>query len=118
MVLSNKERLTINVTPRATENIINLMAEKKMDHHFLRIFVDGIGCSGPKYGLAFSEEPREGDVVVNSNGIRILTDSYSLVLLQGATIDFVDTPEGPDFCIDNPNETSGFACKSCSENCG
>jgi iron-sulfur cluster assembly protein len=111
------EQPTITITAQAVENILNLMAQKGLDSHYLRLFVEGIGCSGFQYGLAFSKEPRDGDVVVNSNGMRVLVDDYSLICLNGATVDYVETPEGADFVIDNPNETPGSACKSCS-GCG
>ena len=108
------EQPTIMVTKEAVESILNLMAERELDSHYLRLFVEGIGCSGFQYGLAFSEEPRDGDTVVNSNGIRVLMDPTRLVLLDGATVDYIDTPEGSDFQIDNPNEIPGSACDSCS----
>lgn len=94
----------VTVTTRAVDKILNLMAEKAMDGHYLRVFVDGMRCSGFKYGLAFSEEPRDDDKVIDANGIRVLVDNFSLVFLNGVIVDFVDTPQGPNFRIENPNE--------------
>ena len=117
MTWNVKEQPKITVTAQAVETVLNLMTERDLDSHYLRLFVEGIGCSGFQYGLAFSEEPRDGDTVLSSNGIRVLVDPTSLILLDGATVDYVDTPDGADFRIDNPNEMPGSACNSCS-GCG
>jgi iron-sulfur cluster assembly accessory protein len=114
---ANKQQ-TITVTAKAAETVLNLMAERELDGHYLRVFVAGFGCSGLEYGLAFSKEPRDGDTAFDSNGIRVLVDPTSLILLDGATVDYVDTPEGADFRIDNPNVTPISACDSCSGSCG
>ena len=117
MVLDLKKQPLITVTAKAAENILYLMAEQELDFHYLRLFGEGSGCSDFKYGMAFTREPRYGDTIVFSSGIRILVDTYSLILLQGMTIDFVETSEGFTFSIDNPSETPGSECISCSGNC-
>lgn len=111
------EESTIIITSKAVDKILSLMAERGVGDHYLRVFVDSLGCSGSQYGMAFSKEPRKGDVVVESNEIRVLVDPLSLMCLDGATVDYVDTPEGPNFRIDNPNEISGSACGSCGHDC-
>ena len=111
------EQPMVTVTASAVENILNLMTEKELDGYYLRLFVDGIGCSGYQCGLAFSEGAQEGDTVIDSNGLRVLVDPYSLSCLNGATIDYIDTPEGANFRIDNPN-TPDSACGSCGKGCG
>ena len=80
-VVEAKEAVTI--TSQAAENILNLMAEKELVGHSLRIYVAGIGCSGPQYGLAFDENPREDDNVIETAGLKILVDPNSLVYLEG-----------------------------------
>ncbi len=117
MTLNIKVRPTITVTAKAVENILNLMTERELDGHYLRLFVEGIGCSGPQFGLAFSKEPLYDDIVFDSNGIRTLVDPFSLVYLDGATVDYIDTPDGGDFVIDNPNLAPNSACNSCSKSC-
>ena len=107
------------VTAEAAERILSLMSERDMEDYYLRVFVDGLGCSGSQYGMAFSEKPLGDDTVVESNGVRVLLDPFSLMCLEGAKVDFVDLPEGPDFKIDNPNEVAGnSACSACSQSCG
>ena len=108
----------IVVTAAAAENILQMMTERDMSNHYLRVYVAGIGCSGPQYGLAFDKEARENDTVMRSDGLSILIDPNSLAFLEGATIDYVETPQGAGFKIENPNPLAGAACGSCSGSCG
>lgn len=98
------------VTPAATSIIKNLLQQRDIPNHALRVFVTGGGCSGMQYGMAFQEHADEGDTVVMSDDVRLLVDSASLVYLTGATIDYVDTLIGGGFRIDNPNAVSSCGC--------
>jgi iron-sulfur cluster assembly accessory protein len=108
----------ITVTAAAAENILQLMAERNLTEHYLRVYVAGIGCSGPQYGLAFDKEARENDTVIQSDGLSILIDPNSLAFLEGATIDYVQTPQGAGFKIENPNPLAAASCGTCSGSCG
>lgn len=100
----------LTVTPSAVGTIRNLLTQRNIPNHALRVFVSGGGCSGMQYGMAFEENARDFDKVVNVEGIRLLVDSTSLMYLQGATIDFVDSLMGGGFRIDNPNAVSTCGC--------
>jgi monothiol glutaredoxin len=54
-------------------------------------------------GLSVGPAPA-GAVVVESRGVRVALDRLSAGRAQGVVIDYVDTPQGPAFKIDNPNE--------------
>ena len=98
------------VTPAATAIIRNLLEQRNIPNHALRVFVTGGGCSGMQYGMAFQEDADEGDTVVMSDDVRLLVDPTSLVYLNGAVIDYVDTLIGGGFRIDNPNAASSCGC--------
>jgi iron-sulfur cluster assembly accessory protein len=108
----------ITITPQAAENVRQLLADKEMSDHYLRIYVAGIGCSGPQYGLALDQEQRESDTLVEMEDVRILVDANSLSFLEGATIDYAETPQGSGFKIDNPNPFAASACGTCGGGCG
>jgi len=76
------------------------------------VFVSGGGCSGMQYGMAFEESPKEFDKVVAMDGVSLIVDSTSLMYLQGATIDYVDSLMGGGFRIENPNAVSSCGCGS------
>jgi iron-sulfur cluster assembly accessory protein len=109
-VTTNTDILT--VTPSARAVIGNLLQQRNIPNHALRVFVTGGGCSGMQYGMAFEENGQEFDKVVEMDGIRILIDPTSMMYLKGATIDFVDSLIGGGFRIDNPNAASSCGCGS------
>lgn len=102
----------LTVTSSASTVIRNLLEQRHIPNHALRVFVTGGGCSGMQYGMAFEENSQEFDKVVEIDGIRLLIDPTSLMYLKGATIDFVDSLIGGGFRIDNPNAVSSCGCGS------
>lgn len=107
----NSSTAAITVTEAAATTVSNLLEQRNIPNHVLRVFVSGGGCSGMQYGMAFEEAPRDTDIVVSAeNGVRFVVDSTSIMYLQGATIDFVDSLMGGGFRIDNPNAVSSCGC--------
>jgi iron-sulfur cluster assembly protein len=102
----------VTVTPSALAVIQNLLQQRNIPNHALRVFVTGGGCSGLQYGMSFEQNAQEYDKVVAIDGVRILIDPTSLVYLQGAVIDFVDSLIGGGFRIENPNAVSSCGCGS------
>ena len=102
----------LSVSPAAVEVICNLLQQRNIPNHSLRVFVSGGGCSGMQYGMAFEESPKEFDKVVAMDGVSLIIDSTSLMYLQGATIDYVDSLMGGGFRIENPNAVSSCGCGS------
>ena len=108
----NVQETIMTVTPSAVGIIKNLLQERNIPNHALRVFVTGGGCSGMQYGMAFEQGSQDYDTVVAVDGVRLLVDPTSLVYLKGATIDFVDSLIGGGFRIDNPNAVSSCGCGS------
>ena len=101
----------ITLTESAAAKLDEIMKEKGIrDTHSLRVFVSGGGCSGLQYGMTFDPNPREVDTVLTQHGMRVVIDPQSLVYMDGSTIDFVDSPTGAGFHIENPNAVSSCGC--------
>jgi iron-sulfur cluster assembly accessory protein len=100
----------LTVTPAAVGVIRNLLQQRNIPNHSLRVFVTGGGCSGMQYGMSFEEKAQEFDKVVSVDGVSLLVDPTSLIYLKGVTIDFVDSLIGGGFRIDNPNAVSSCGC--------
>ena len=77
----------------------------------LRVGVKGGGCSGFQYQLAF-DELKDGDVVFESHGLKLLVDGPSLPYVDGSQIDYVDSLQGAGFQVSNPNVTAACGCGS------
>ena len=76
-----------------------------------RLLVSPGGCSG--YNAEFSAEavPQAGEEALEINGLRLFLAAQSRLLLDGVTIDFVDTPTQSGLTFANPNQAS-CACSS------
>lgn len=77
----------------------------------LRVGVKGGGCSGFQYQLAFDEQ-KDGDIVFESHGVKLLVDGPSLPYVDGSQIDYVDSLQGAGFQVVNPNVVAACGCGS------
>lgn len=101
---------TVFLTDSATSMVQNLLVQKEVPNHGLRVFVSGGGCSGMQYGMALEGEPRPYDHVIEQNGVKVFVDPTSMMYLAGATIDYVDSLMGGGFSVENPNAASSCGC--------
>ncbi len=108
--MPREETAVLSVTPTAAAKIRELLDQRNIPGHALRVFVAGGGCSGLQYGMAFEEQPQEYDTLVEAEGVRLIVDPTSVMYIGGSTIDFVDSLMGGGFRIDNPNAVSACGC--------
>jgi iron-sulfur cluster assembly accessory protein len=104
------EPAVLTITPIAASKVRELMAERQLEGYALRVFVQGGGCSGLSYGMAFEENIYPQDRVVESDGVRLVIDPTSLMYMAGSEIDYVDSLMGGGFAIHNPNAVSTCGC--------
>lgn len=102
----------INLTPKAIAAINKFIKGNDAPVAGLRIAITGGGCSGFQYNMRLESEPAEDDHVLEVGGITLLIDPLSAPLLNGVTVDFVDSLNGSGFKFENPNATSSCACGS------
>lgn len=76
----------------------------------LRVTVSGGGCSGFQYGMKLESSPAQDDVILDCGGVSVFIDPTSAPLLDGVTVDFLDSIEGSGFKFENPNAVSSCAC--------
>jgi iron-sulfur cluster assembly accessory protein len=105
--------MAVTVTERASTEIKNLLEENKTTSAALRVWVEGGGCSGLRYGMQIDDaEPEETDQVFESNGLKVFVDALSLQHMDGSSIDYVEDVLGGGFKIDNPNAAATCGCGS------
>jgi iron-sulfur cluster assembly protein len=100
----------ITLTELAASRLLDMLHEQDLPGHGLRVFVQGGGCAGLQYSMAFEETPKEDDVLVADKGVRLFVDPFSARFLEGARIDFQDSLMGAGFRVDNPNAVAVCAC--------
>src|SRR5438445_1066 len=103
----------ITITDKGAEKVQEFLRTQPSDIGMagLRVGVRGGGCSGFQYQLAFDEQ-REGDVVFESHGLKLLVDRESLQFVSGSTIDYEESLQGAGFKVSNPNVVAACGCGS------
>ena len=104
--------LTLTLPPKVTPRAFARLAEINATTgaaKALRIAVDGGGCSGFQYDIRL-DDPAADDLVLESDGQKVVVDSVSLPFLADAVIDFTEELIGARFTIAIPNATSSCGC--------
>ena len=100
----------INLTPAASEAVRRFIRGSESPVAGLRVFVSGGGCAGFKYGLRLEQSKDEDDFEFALAGITVLVDPMSRAMIEGLSVDFVDTLTRTGFKFDNPNASGGCSC--------
>ncbi len=101
----------VTVSNIAKEKIVELRSkEGKSENDGIRVAVEGGGCSGLMYNLAFDAEQQPTDHIFEDNGVKIFVDKKSLLYLMGTELDFSDGLNGKGFHFKNPNATRTCGC--------
>ena len=107
-----EQQTLITVTDKAADKARTILADRGVENGALRVFVVSGGCSGYSYGMAIARNVEEDDISIDVNGIKILVDSESAPLLDGAEVDYVEDLMKSGFTIFNPNAVKSCACGS------
>ena len=104
----------ITLTEKAIEKVKEFAAAMpEAEGKALRIAIQGVGCSGFAYAFTFDER-RDGDTVVDADGLTVVIDPASAPFLRGASVDYVDDHRGAGFTVDNPNTPAAMGGCNCS----
>lgn len=100
------------LTERAARQIKKIKEKENLDSElYLRVAVEGGGCSGLSYKLGFDIRTDE-DEIVHSQGIEVIIDPKHMMYLNGIEIDFPDGLDARGFIFDNPNASESCGCGS------
>lgn len=102
----------LTLTEAATRKLGEVLTQQSEQGQVfgLRVSVYKGGCSGYQYGMALAEKAEQGDWVGEFGGVRVVVDSESQPLLEGVSIDYVETLQASGFTISNPNAARGCGC--------
>ena len=101
----------ITVSEEAKQHALNLMKEEsKPEGTFIRVGVEGGGCSGLSYKLEFDHVMREGDQAFEDKGIKIVVDRKSFLYLVGTELQYTGGLNGKGFVFNTPNASRTCGC--------
>jgi iron-sulfur cluster assembly protein len=101
----------ITVSDNAKQRAIDLIRdEHKPQDSFIRVGVEGGGCSGLSYKLEFDNIIKAGDQVFEDKGIKIVVDKKSFLYLVGTELDYSGGLNGKGFVFINPNASRTCGC--------
>lgn len=101
----------IKVKDSARDKIRELLdAEGKTMDSFIRVGVQGGGCSGLMYNLEFDTEMQDEDKLIEDNEVKVVVDKKSVLYLAGTELDFSGGLNGKGFTFINPNASRTCGC--------
>src|ERR1700742_2164848 len=102
----------VQLTEKAVGKVKEIMSSQNPMPAGLRISGVGGGCSGFSYSMAFENQPNMLDKTYDYEGLKVFIDQASLLYLEGAKVDYVETLEGSGFKFENPQVKSTCGCGS------
>src|SRR5438445_5462606 len=102
----------VNLTANAIAKVKEIMAQQNPVPNGLRVGVVGGGCSGFQYSMSFENASGLMDKVYEFDGLKVFVDATSVMYLNGAVVDYVETLEGAGFKFENPNVKTTCGCGS------
>ena len=104
------QNASIFVTKNAVKRLKGVMKSDNKENYFLRMSVEGGGCSGMTYKMDFEGQKGDHDKEFQSNGLTIICDIKSWLYLKDIEIDYSDDLLNGGFKIKNPNAERTCGC--------
>lgn len=103
------ERL-IKLTAGAAKKVTSLLSRQGRSHGVLRVAIVGGGCSGLQYKMDLQDAPASRDILVETNGVKVVVDPKSALYVTGSELDYVDALQESGFKVKNPNAATSCSC--------
>ncbi len=101
--------MAVTLSPAAADRVRSFLAAR--GHGVgLRLGIKRTGCSGYAYVVNYAEDVGPGDTVFEDQGVKVVVDSGSLVLVDGTEVDFVKHGLNEAFKFRNPKARAECGC--------
>ena len=104
------EKLCRITTHAATKLLSLLERQGRAQGGALRIAIIGGGCSGLQYKMDLVDGPVARDILIESQGVRIVIDPKSALFVSGSELDYSDDLQKGGFKVTNPNAVAHCSC--------
>ncbi len=110
----------LEVTESAQQKLAEIVTQSEDEVAGIRIYVGGGGCGGMSYGMTFTDEISDFDMVQQFDGFKVLVDVVAMNYLRGAQIDYIQEVGRERFVFNNVfAETGGSGtCGACGASGG
>jgi iron-sulfur cluster assembly protein len=98
------------LTDAAAARIVQIMADADGKYLGVRVGVTNGGCAGMSYTMAYAEETKPFEEVMEDKGVKIFIDPKAILFLLGTEMDFIQEKLGARFVFNNPNQTAACGC--------
>ena len=102
-----RKNILLEITDIARDKINEVLSENS--GKYLRVTIEA-GWGGPRLGLAL-DELSENEETTQVNGIDLLISDEIKPYSDGHKLDYIISPDGEGFIIENPEHTG---CEGCS----
>ncbi|OMJ17467.1 Iron-sulfur cluster assembly 1-like protein, mitochondrial [Smittium culicis] len=102
----------LTMTPNAVSHLKGLHEKFSIqnDEKFLKIGIQGKGCSGSAYTMNWVDKPNKFDEKVVQDGVTVFIDSKALLSLIGTEMDYFSGKLASQFVFNNPNIKGACGC--------
>ncbi|HMH65083.1 MAG TPA: iron-sulfur cluster assembly accessory protein [Rhizomicrobium sp.] len=100
----------VKLTDAAAARLQEIMAGADGRYLGLRVGVTNGGCAGMSYTMAYAEDTKPFEEVMEDKGVKIFIDPKAILFLIGTELDFIQEKLGARFTFKNPNQTSACGC--------
>jgi|TARA_R110002060_G_scaffold8505_2_gene12722 iron-sulfur cluster assembly protein len=102
--------MAITITDRAKDKISSLLVQRQTPDHYLRIALQGGGCSGFMYKYEFIDKPGEKDRVFEFDAVKVCIDIKSYLFLSGMEIDYQEDLLKSGIVFNTPSVSRTCGC--------
>jgi len=94
-----------------TDACVNQMKKVMKEGEFLRVTVEGGGCSGFTYKMGFDKKLNKDDKQFVKDGVTVVSDEISLDFIKGSTVDYTIELMRSSFVLSsNPQSKNACSC--------
>jgi iron-sulfur cluster assembly protein len=105
--------MSVTLSESAAKEIKKIMDDQSMvEGTFIRVGVQGGGCSGFSYSLNWDTQSGDRDRVAEYHGVKLVIDKKFDPYLDGTVIDFYEGLDRRGFVFNNPNVVKSCGCGS------
>jgi iron-sulfur cluster assembly protein len=100
----------IILTENAARAVARFVRGREDSTGGVRIAVESGGCSGLQYKMSVVPKAAADDLIITEGEAQLFVDPASAQMLDGVTVDFVDSLDGSGFKFQNPNASAACSC--------